>query len=32
MAGDDIGQQIRMVSMSLLRRIMLVRIHLVDHW
>lgn len=29
MAGDDIGQQIRVVSMSLLRRIMLVRIHLV---
>ncbi len=32
MAGDDIGQQIRVVSMSLLRRIMLVRIHLVDQW
>jgi hypothetical protein len=33
MAGDDIGQQqIRVVSMSLLWRIMLVRIHLVDQW
>ncbi len=32
MAGDDVGQQIRVVSMSLLWRIMLVRIHFVDQW